>query len=198
MKPRRLNRARSPGGRLIPWLSRRPLGPQQVVQVREVLGQARQTDVLEHADRADRVEAAVDVAVVLHAVLDALDAGVRRGLLRVLGLVRRQRDADRLHAVVARRVHDHAAPSAADVEQAHAGAQAELAADQVVLRGLRLLEGGVLGRPHRARVRHRGPEHHSVELVRDVVVVRDRSRVARRGSAAGRADGPLRRAPAGA
>ena len=47
------------------------------MQVREVLAELRQADVLEHADGADRVEATVDVAVVLDAELDTVDSGRR-------------------------------------------------------------------------------------------------------------------------
>ena len=63
---------------------------------------SRRADVLEHADRADRVErAVVHVAVVLHADLDAVvEPGVVHRAPRPLGLALRERDADRVHAVV--------------------------------------------------------------------------------------------------
>ena len=81
-------------------------------------------------------------------------------------------------AVVLRGVPDHAGPAAADVELPHAGLQVVLAADQVVLERLRLLERRVLGREARARVGHRRAEDHLVEPVRHVVVVVDRLGVA--------------------
>ena len=63
--------ARAPAGELIPWFSSRPSGREQPVQAPEVLVELRRADVLEHADRADRVErTVVDVAVVLDADLD--------------------------------------------------------------------------------------------------------------------------------
>ena len=65
-------------------------------------------------------------------------------LLRPLGLLPRQGHAERADAVLPGGVADHAAPAAADVEQSLAGLEVELAGDQVVLRELRLLEGGVL------------------------------------------------------
>ncbi len=138
--------------------------------------------MLEHPDRADRVERpVVDVAVVLQPDLDPV-AEPRLGdpLRRQLGLALRHRHADRAHAVVLGRVHHHAAPAAPDVEQAHARLQVELPADQLVLRGLRGFEAGVRRVPHRARVGHRRSEHDPVEVVGHVVVVRDRGRVARR------------------
>ena len=152
---------------------------EQVVQVREVLAELRQADVLEHADGADRVEATVDVAVVLDAELDTVDPGRGRRAARVRRLVLRQRDADRLDAVMPRRVHHHAAPPTPDVEESHARPQPELAADEVVLRGLGLFERGGLVWPHRARVGHRRSEDEPVEVVRDVVVVRDGGGVTR-------------------
>ena len=85
---------------------------------------------------------------------------------------------DRPHTVVPSGMHDHPAPTAADVEDAHAGFEPELAADQVVLRGLRGFEGDVGTIPDRAGVRHRRAEHDPVERVRHVVVVGDRSGVA--------------------
>ena len=61
------------------------------------------------------------------------------------------------------------------------GSQGELAADELELGGLGLLEAGLRARPDRARVDHRGPEHESVEVVADVVVVGDGGAVAVRG-----------------
>ena len=59
------------------------------------------------------------------------------------------------------------------------GLEPELAADELVLRGLRVLQRRRPAIDHdRARVGHRGPEHDPVEVVRDVVVVRDRGGVA--------------------
>ena len=82
----------------------------------------------------------VDVAVVLQADLDAVGSPASATRFGHVGLRARERDADGLHAVVLGRVHHHAAPAAAHVEQPHAGLEAQLAADQLVLVGLRLLE----------------------------------------------------------
>ena len=65
-------------------------------------------------------------------------------------------------------------PTAADVEQAHAGPETELAADQFQLVVLGVVEGvGVVvgAGPVRAGVGHRRAEHDLVELIADVVVV---------------------------
>src|SRR5262249_30290216 len=91
----------------------------------------------------------------------------------------RQRDADRVHTMMLRGVQHHAAPSAADVEQTHSRLEPELATDQLVLRVLRGFESDGWRRPHRARICERRAEQDPVEVVREVVVVRDRSRVAR-------------------
>ena len=100
-------------------------------------------------------------------------------LLRPRRLLARQRHAERLDAVLPRGVADHAAPAAAEVEQPLAGLEVELAGDQVVLGGLRLLERRVRGRVERAGVGHRRAEDVLVERVGDVVVVVDRLGVAR-------------------
>ena len=68
-------------------------------------------------------------------------------------------------------MHDHATPAAAHVEQAHAGLQSELAADQVELLLLCLLECRVSRGEDRAGVRHGRTEDPAVEAVGDVVVV---------------------------
>ncbi len=153
-----------------------PLRPQQRSAPREVAVELREAHVLEHADGADGVVRTVaHVAEVAVAHFDAIAEPALGGTLaREVGLRLRQRDAHRLHAVVLGCVQQHPAPTTPDVEQAHPGLQRELAADELVLVGLRVLEGGGVVVPHRARVGERGPEHHLVEVVRHVVVVRDR------------------------
>ena len=96
-----------------------------------------------------------------------------------LGLLERERHAQRAYAVLAGGVAHHRAPAAADVEQPLAGLQRELAGDQVELRRLRLLQRRVGGLVERAGVGHRRAEHQLVEAVGDVVVVRDDLGVAR-------------------
>ncbi len=155
-------------------------GGQQPVQaggVRQVLGGA---DVLGHADAGDGVEGAVrDLAVVLQADLDPVgETGVGDPAAGQGDLLRRDGDADRVHAVVLGGVQQQRAPAAADVQQPHAGPQAQLAADQVELGRLGVLQAPALRRPVRAGVHHRGAEHEAVEVVADVVVVADRRAVA--------------------
>ncbi len=137
-------------------------------------------DVLGQPDRGDRVEVALlDVAVVhvpdLGEVVEPL---LLDPLLRPRRLLAREGDAERVHAVLAGGVADHAAPAAAEVEQPLARLQVELAGDEVVLLELRLLERRGLGREDRAGVGHRGAEDQLVEAVGDVVVVVDRLGVA--------------------
>ena len=162
------------------WLSRRPPVTQQVVEVAEVGLHALGADVLEHADAGDGVErAVVDLPVVLEADLDAvgqpvgLDAGPGP-----LGLGGRDGHAHHLHPVVSGGVAGHGTPPAAHVQQALAGTEAELAADQVVLGGLGLGQVGVRWVEQGARVGHGPAEHQLVEAVGDVVVVADRLGVA--------------------
>jgi hypothetical protein len=81
--------------------------------------------VLDHADRSDRVELlAGQIAVVGDADLDPVgDPGRCRALARERCLRLGEGDATDVDAVLARRVQRKAAPSAADIEDALAGAQ---------------------------------------------------------------------------
>jgi hypothetical protein len=156
---------------------------QQLPQSREVLGEAGEPHVLEHADRRDGVVRPVrHVTVVLQPDLDEVAAARPvRPFAGQLGLLGRDRDADGAHAVLPRGVDHHAAPPAAHVEQAHSRAQPELGADELVLRALGLVEGRVRRWEVGAGIGHRLAEDEAVEVVRDVVVVRDRRRVSRTG-----------------
>ena len=131
--------------RRAPALARRLRGPcdrvvhhpparaQERVATGEVRLELRQPDVLEHADRADRVERpVVDVAVVLQPHFDAVgDTRFRDALLREFGLALRHRDAHGVHAVFAGRVQQHATPTATDVEEPHAGLRARACGTRV-------------------------------------------------------------------
>ena len=117
------------------WLRSRPPGRSTSWQRSKYTPQLPEPDVLEHADRADGVvRAVVDVAVVLVPHLDlAREAGLGGALLGQLGLPLREGDAHRVDAVVLGGVQEHAAPSATDVEEAHARFEAELAGDSSCL-----------------------------------------------------------------
>ena len=131
--------------------------------------------MLEHADAGDLVVTAElgYVAIVLQPDFAAIlqteggDAFFRIGVL-VVG----QRHADRVRALL-RRADDQPAPAAADVEQAVAGPQENLAQDVVELVALRLVQRLVVAFPVRARVQHVLVEEQPVERVGDVVVVLD-------------------------
>ena len=101
-------------------------------------------------------------------------SGVRDTFARQFELAVRQRDADRADAVVLGRVQDQPAPAAADVEEAFAGAQTQLAADQVELGELRVLQRVAGVAEVGARVDHARVEPEPVEVVADVVVMLDR------------------------
>ena len=141
MNPRRADRRLSIVGRVMQWLSSRPRGaacrPGAAYD-----GQLGHPDVLGEADRADGVEAGLrHVAVVVEADVDLVgQAASATAFCAPLGLLARQGHRDDVHAVVLGGVHRHAAPAAADVEQAHAWLKGELAADEVELLVLRLLQ----------------------------------------------------------
>ena len=132
------------------------LRPELAEQEREVIRKLPHADVLGEPDRADRVEAGLaDIPVVEVADLgQAGQSGFLDGLLGPGRLLCGQRDPERADAVFPGRVHDHAAPAAADVEQPHPAAQPELACDQVELVLLRLLQGGLRSRVTGAGVGH--------------------------------------------
>ena len=123
-------------------------------------------NVFRQPDRRNRVEARfAHVAVVAVANLGQIGQplfGDR--LLSPGGLLLRQRHADGLHAVPGR-VADHAAPTAAHIEQPIAGLEPQLLEHQPVFVVLRLFQGRVGVRIAGAGVGHRRAKHPLVEVV---------------------------------
>ena len=134
-----------PGGRAIAWLSSRPPGAQQRVQVRGVSGSRAQPDVLGHADAGDGVERAVgDVAVVLHPDLDPVARGpaARDPLAgQARPAARRERDAHRARRRTCGRRGCAKVPQPQPTSSTRMpGSQPELARDEVALGQLRRLQ----------------------------------------------------------
>src|SRR5436853_431975 len=86
----------------------------------------------------------------------------------------REGHAAGVHAVALGRPHDQAAPPAADVEEPLARLEPQLPAHEVELVLLRLVEVAVGAAVVGAGVDHAPVEEEGVELVRRVVVIRDR------------------------
>ena len=134
-------------------------------------------DMLAHLDRADGVELSLPAgqfAVVLPVHLDS----VRKALFGdaacdEIALLGRQRDADGAYPVVPCGVQDQRTPATAHVEQSPVAPQVELAADHVEFRGLRIVQRLAVVAVERRRVRHVLVQQQPIELVREVVVVRD-------------------------
>ena len=122
--------------------------------------------MFEHANGVDRVEAFVDFPIVLQADLDR-QAGTKRA--GIIGLFLRYGDADAFDPIVFGGVFQCLAPAAADVEHALAGLQLELAADQVELGSLRVIEMGCLG-PIAAGIHQPLAQHGLEQVVAEVVV----------------------------
>ena len=154
---------------------------QRALHRREVLAEVRGADMLGHADAGRLVEPrGRQVAIVAKLHLGAVGQALRRDpLARQAGLRLGQGDAGGVHPVVGRRVPDQRPPAAADVQEALARAQAQLAADQVQLLLLGLVERRLRAGEIGARVDHVAIEPEPVEVVADVVVVADRLAVAR-------------------
>ena len=172
--------------------------PQQAVDLAGERRVVALPDVLAHLDRGDRVEGAVGhLAVVLQPDLDPiLEAALADPLVDERLLLARDRHADDLRAELLGRVQRERAPAAADVEVTAAGLDAELAADEVELVALRVLDGvaGLGARPVAAGVGHVRVEDEGVEVVGQVVVVLDGAAVAGLACAGARGAGPARRA----
>ena len=151
---------------------------QQGAQGGEVLGGPGRAHVFEHADRGDGVELlAVQVPVVLVPDLHpVLEAGLPHALVGPVHLLVAEGDADHPGVMVAGGVDGHRPPPAPHVEQPGPGApvEPELAADQLVLGRLGLLEGGGRRDEPGARVGPARAQHQLVEVVAHVVVVADR------------------------
>jgi len=133
-------------------------------------------DVLGHTDRGDSVIRAVpDLAVVLHANLDTLaQPRLRDAVARQGRLLTRERHAEHPHPVVPRGVQRQAAPAAPHIEHPHPRLQPQLAADQLQLVPLRLLQPipqtSRLG-PIGTGIDQRRPKDQAVKIIAHVVVV---------------------------
>src|SRR5690606_5814433 len=148
-------------------------------------------DVLVHADAGDFVVAALERHVVGerdgHPILEAQ---TRDPGLRVIVLRLRQGHAVGANAIVLRRMAQERAPAAADVEEGLARTQPQLAADQVELVPLRLLERVGPVAEVRARIDHLAVEKQRVEGVADIVVKLNEVLVLAASAAPGRVAAP--------
>ena len=137
-------------------------------------GELRQADVLEHADGDDVVELALDLAVVLEAEAHPVgEAGGGGALGGDPVLLAREGDAGDVGAGDAGEVERHAAPAAADVEDAGAGADEELGGDQALLGELGLVERHAGVFEEGAGILHVAVEKEPVEPFVEVVVMGD-------------------------
>ena len=128
------------------WIRATPSSVEQVAHLAEVGGVVVDADVLEHADRDDAVEAALDLAVVLeleaHGAARALSAPRARceilscSLLSVTPVTSQPADLGQIEA--------EPAPARADVEHALARLDGELGGEVALLGELRLLQVGAL------------------------------------------------------
>ena len=161
----------------------------------EVHRQMSEPDVLDHPDTGDLVEVVRGRECAIVADRDAAPVGeprLRDALLCEGRLIRTESDAGRIHSIVLGSVHDETAPAAAYVEQALAGLETKLPADQIELRSLRDIERVFLRAEVRARINHPPAEPELVEVVSNVVM-----KVNRRGVAHWSVPGPELSRPLG-
>src|SRR6185437_3837990 len=110
--------------------------------------QVDEPDMLVHADRDDLVEHALPRYVAIIALLDRdaiAQPRVGGASSRFRDLLRAQRHAEHRDAVVPRGVDRQPAPATADIEEALAGREPELAAQMIELRLLRRVDVFVAG-----------------------------------------------------
>ena len=145
---------------------------QRAVNEPAEFGVVLDADMLEHADRRERVVRTGDVAVV---VLDELDDVIEplrlRPLTRERNLLAGNVERPHMHAVATRHVQRETAPAASCLHDALPGSQTQLAADMIHLGVLRFIETDLRGREIGACIRHRLAEPERIELVAQVVVV---------------------------
>ncbi|MNZ41380.1 hypothetical protein D3C78_589280 [compost metagenome] len=148
-----------------------PVRLEQLRALAEVLGQVAVADRLDHLDRHQLVELAVELAIVLEQQGDAIFQAHLGDALRGVGvLLARQGGGGHPAAVVAGRVQRHAAPAGADLQQVVGGLEVELLADALQLVELRLLEAVGRIEEHRRRVHHGRVEEGLEQLVAEIVV----------------------------
>src|SRR6185437_3313085 len=166
-------------------------GAQQSASDAEIERQILQSHVLEHSDAGDLVEDPAAIALTVAreiAVIAQLDraATVQTGKLNAplcrTGLLAAERYAVRPCAVLLRRMHGQAAPTAANVEEALAGLNPQLAAYQVELLLLRLVERLLPALEIGAGVRQSFSQPKGKELGRLIVVIGDRGPIAAAGT----------------
>ena len=160
-----------------------PARPQQPVHGAEIGRVVADADLLEHADRGDLVELALHLREKSFRTISTLSCRPRRATFSRASVAcsSDKRHAGRLDAVMLRGMADERAPAAADVEEAIARLQPQLAADHVELVVLRAGEIVVpVGLKVGAGIDHLRIEEEPVEGVRDVVVIGDVLLVGRR------------------
>ena len=147
-------------------------GRQVVVDGREVGRPVLLADRLDHLDAHDRVERAVDLAVVAHLHVDPTgETGRVDAPASQRGLLLRQRDR-RDRRPTLRGADRERAPAGPDLEHLRAEPHVRVVEQPVDLARLRLLQRVARLEP-RARVGHRLVEEQREEFVRQVVVPRD-------------------------
>src|SRR5271163_2466618 len=147
---------------------------QQAPHMSEIFIVAGGADMLEHTDRDDAVERALDVAIVLQSEIDAIrEVRVARTLRGDGLLLVRQRHPRHARAAGLREIEPHPAEPAADVERAMAFVDEQLGGDVALFRQLRLFEALARMLEIGARILPVGVQKEFVEPVVQIVMARD-------------------------
>ncbi len=140
----------------------------------EELAIVMDTNVLEHPDRNDAVEALRDIAIVAQLKAGTIgEAELFCLLICQRALLLRERDAQHAYVLHAREIQRHVAPSAADIENALAGLQIELRGDEAELVLLGILKRVVVVDEVGAGVLHPFVQEETIEVIADVIVMGD-------------------------
>src|SRR5215212_4715991 len=130
------------------------------------------TDMLEHSDRDDSIEAVVEQPVIDQLELHMIRSARRSSALASdLELMFGQSDSEHVDASDFVQIESHPAPSAADVENMLAGRQREFCRKMRFLVGLRLLEAVIRIREVGAAILLVLVEEEFVQLVLQIVMV---------------------------
>ena len=130
-------------------------------------------DMLEHADRHDAIEVAVDVAIIHQPERRILRAAaLERPVLRALELLLRQRDAGDPRAGNFGEIERKAAPAAADIEHRGAGFDAQFGREMPLLGELRIVERQIRRFEIGAAILLVAVEKQRIEPAVEIVVVR--------------------------
>jgi len=159
---------------VIIWKASSPFGREHFVALSEIGLQILVAHGLQHFDAGDLVELPRDGAIVLEADADPVsESGLLHSACGLGVLLGGDGDGGDTAAVGGSGVNAEAAPATADFKHVISGCEVQFLAERVILRALSLLQSLVSAAKLRSGVSHRFVQPELIELVAQVVVLRD-------------------------